>query len=71
MIGLQEMLMQCDGREIRLFPCWDRGMDVSFRLHAPHRTQVTCVLSKGTITELSVTPAERRGDVVLPAGWLA
>ena len=71
MIGLQEMLMQCDGREIRLFPCWDRSADASIRRHAPDRTQVTCVLAKGVITELTVSPEERRGDVVLPAGWQA
>lgn len=64
MIELQEMLMQCEGRTIRLLPCWDEGTDVSFRLYAPDETVVECMWKNGAPALLKVTPECRRKDVV-------
>ena len=63
MIGLQEMLLQSDGRRILLFPAWPREMDVRFRLHAPGNTTIDAELRGGQIVRLVVAPAERMSDV--------
>ncbi len=67
MIGLQEMLMQTDGRTIRLLPAWPRDWDVTFRLHAPYQTVVEGRVVKGKIEQLRVSPPERINDVILPS----
>jgi hypothetical protein len=64
MIGLQEMLMQCEGKKLRLLPCWDKNTDVSFRLFAPDRTCVECVWKHGGLYSLHVTPEKRMEDIV-------
>jgi hypothetical protein len=64
MIGLQEMLMQCDGKKIYLFPAWPKDWDVNFKLHAPYQTTVEGTLKDGKLIELKVTPEVRKGDVV-------
>ncbi|MEZ0612336.1 DUF5703 domain-containing protein [Fibrella sp. WM1] len=66
MIGLQEMLMQTDGRTIRLLPAWPRNWNVTFKLHAPYQTVVEGRVVGGKIEQLRVSPAERAKDVVLP-----
>ena len=66
MIGLQEMLMQTNGKKIYLFPAWPKNWDVSFRLHGANKTVVECVYRGGTIEKLRVTPEERRRDLILP-----
>jgi hypothetical protein len=72
MIGLQEMLMQTVGDEIRLFPAWPREWDVDFKLHAPRNTTVSGRLKGGTLTDLVVTPESRRKDLqIMPPGTLA
>ena len=65
MIGLQEMLLQCEGDHLLLFPAWPAGWDVRFRLCAPHNTVVEAVLKDGRVTALKVTPASRLKDVKL------
>ncbi len=65
MIGLQEMLLQTPGREIRVLPAWPKEWDVSFKLHAPYGTTVEVVFQKGVITMLRVTPQSREKDVVV------
>jgi hypothetical protein len=65
MIGLQEMLMQTDGRVIRLFAAWPKEWDVDFKLHAPYQTVVEGVLRDGKIETLKVTPGNRRQDVIV------
>ncbi len=65
MIGLQEMLMQTIGDEIRLFPAWPTEWDVDFKLHAPRNTTVQGRLKNGTLTELVVTPESRKADLVI------
>lgn len=65
MLGLQEMLMQCIGDTIRLFPAWPKDWDVDFKLHAPKRTIVEGSLKCGKIQKLTVTPKERKKDVFM------
>lgn len=65
MIGLQEMLMQTDGKRILLFPAWPRDKDVKFRLQAPYNTTVQAEWKGGKLVRLYVWPEERRKDVEL------
>lgn len=62
-IQLQEMLMQTDDRMIYLFPCWDKTIDVDFKLHAPCQTTVEVSLVAGKLARLVVQPPERLADV--------
>ncbi|GAB3325066.1 DUF5703 domain-containing protein [Larkinella ripae] len=64
MIGLQEMLLQADGRKIYLFPAWPKRWDVQVKLHAPYKTTIEAVLKNGKLEKLLVTPESRRSDVV-------
>ncbi|MDN3587642.1 DUF5703 domain-containing protein [Pedobacter aquatilis] len=64
MIGLQEMLMQVDGKKIYLFPAWPKDWDVHFKLHAPYQTTVEVQLKNGKIESLKVLPESRKADVV-------
>lgn len=63
MIGLQEMLMQCDGKKIILFPAWPKNWDVHFKLHAPYQTTVEGILKNGKLENLKVIPEERTKDI--------
>lgn len=65
MIGLQEMLMQCDGRTIRLLPAWPPDWEVEFKLHAPFNTVVEGRYADGKLAWLRVTPPERLADVIV------
>lgn len=64
MIGLQEMLMQCFGRQILLLPAWPAEWDVEFKLHAHFNTVVEGRYVAGKL-EYSVTPSERAADVIV------
>jgi hypothetical protein len=64
MIGLQEMLMQTSGEEIRLFPAWPKNWDVNFKLYAPFNTIVEGELKNGKVESLKVTPKSRENDVI-------
>ena len=64
MIAVQEMLMQEADGKIRLFPAWPRHRDVRFKLCASGNTVVEAELSKGQVVNVTVTPAERKKDVV-------
>jgi hypothetical protein len=64
MMALQAMLLQSDGRELRLFPAWPKTWDVEFKLRAPLATTVEGVYRGGKLERLSVTPPEREKDVV-------
>ena len=68
MIGLQEMLMQTgsDGKKIYILPSWPLDRDISFKLHAPEKTEVEVKLQDGKIVYLNVTPSSRIDDIVLP-----
>jgi len=63
MIGLQEMLMQVDDKEILLFPAWDKNRDVHFKLNAPYNTTVEAELKNGKLVNLTVLPEARKNDV--------
>ena len=65
MIGLQEMLMQTLGDEIRLLPAWPADWDVDFKLHAPRQTTIEGQVRGGEIINLKVTPESRRKDIVI------
>jgi len=64
MIGLQEMLMACDGKKILLFPAWPKDWDVHFKLHAPYQTTVEGTLKNGKLIALKVSPEKRRADII-------
>lgn len=66
--GLQQMLMQTDGKKIRLLPAWPENWDADFKLNAPYRTTVQGKVSKGKLVNLTVIPADRRADVIDAAG---
>ncbi len=63
MIGLQEMLLQTDGKRILLFPAWPKDKDVHFKLQAPYNTTVEAEWKGGKLVKLNVWPEARRGDV--------
>jgi len=65
MIGLQEMLMQTDGRKIYLLPAWPKDWNATFKLHAPYQTTIEGRIKNGVIEDLKVTPAERLSDVIV------
>ncbi len=64
MVGLQEMLVQTDGRTIHLLPAWPRDWDVAFKLHAPYETVLEGEVKDGQLVSLTVSPESRREDVV-------
>jgi hypothetical protein len=64
MIGLQEMLLQVDDRNILLFPAWPAAVDVHFKLHAPYNTTVEAELKDGKVVSLIVLPESRKADVI-------
>jgi alpha-L-fucosidase 2 len=66
MITLQAMLLQADGRTIRLLPAWPEDWDCDFKLHTSRQTVVEATVVGGKVAKLKVTPEERRKDVALP-----
>ncbi len=65
MMTLQSMLLQWDGDKIFLFPAWDKNWDVDFKLHAPNKTTVHCILKDGHINSINVTPKEREKNILI------
>jgi hypothetical protein len=64
MIGLQEMLLQENGKKIYLFPAWPKSWDVHFKLHAAYQTTVEGILKSGKLEMLTVQPASRKTDII-------
>ncbi|HUB62694.1 MAG TPA: DUF5703 domain-containing protein [Puia sp.] len=62
--GLQHMLLQTAGKKLLLLPAWPANWDADFKLHAPYRTTLAGKVRNGRLTELVVTPAARRADVI-------
>ena len=62
--GLQQMLMQVDGKKIMLLPAWPTGWDADFKLNAPYNTTVEGRVENGKLINLKVTPASRKIDVI-------
>ena len=65
MIGLQEMLMQVDGKKIYLLPAFPKNWNARFKLNAPYQTTIEATVTNGKITQLLVTPKEREKDVLI------
>ncbi|MGB2823200.1 MAG: LamG-like jellyroll fold domain-containing protein, partial [Phycisphaerae bacterium] len=65
MSTLQTMLLQTDGRRIRLLPAWPKEWEADFKLHAPYRTLIEGSVEGGKLTRWRVTPQERKGDVTV------
>jgi hypothetical protein len=65
MITLQRMLMQCEGKTIRLLPAWPKDWDSNFKLHAPYNTTVEGRVENGKVLNLKVTPESRINDVIV------
>jgi hypothetical protein len=63
--GLQEMLMQTNGRKIILLPAWPKNWNAEFKLHAPYETTVEGRIVKGKLVDLKVTPDVRKSDVTI------
>jgi hypothetical protein len=63
MIGLQEMIMQCDGRRILLGPAWPGEWNGAFKLHAPYQTTVEGHVADGKVVVDQVSPESRRKDI--------
>jgi hypothetical protein len=61
---LQTMLLQCDGKAIRLLPAWPKDWDADFKLHAPFETVIEGRVRGGKVVDLRVTPPERAADIV-------
>ena len=62
---LQLMLMQANGREIRLMPAWPENWTADFKLCAPYNTTVEGHVENGKLTRLNVLPKGREKDVVI------
>lgn len=62
--GLQEMLMQTEGKKILLFPAWPKEWNADFKLNAPYQTIVEGTIKEGKLSNLKVSPASRMKDVV-------
>jgi hypothetical protein len=69
MVGLQDMLLQTDGKRILLLPAWPPDWDVDFKLHAPEHTTVEGKVRGGKLVNLLVTPVLRRADVEVLAPY--
>ncbi len=65
-LALQAMLVQAVDDKIHLFPAWpaDRW-NVTFKVHLPRQTTIEGELKDGKLVTLTVTPEERRRDVVV------
>jgi hypothetical protein len=59
------MLLQSEGSVLRLLPAWPAGWDADFKLSAPFQTTVQAKVRDGKITDLVVTPASRRADLII------
>lgn len=65
MTSLQLMLMQTEGRVIRLLPAWPGDWSADFKLHAPYNTTVEGHVEDGKLVHLKVIPAQRTKDVII------
>jgi alpha-L-fucosidase 2 len=64
MNGLQQMLLQAEGKKLLLMPAWPADWSADFKLHAPYRTTVEGRVRNGRLVALTVSPAGRRADVI-------
>lgn len=57
---LQHMLVQDDGERLHILPAWPPHWNVSFRLHAAHRTTVEGQVRDGKLVKLHVSSDRQR-----------
>ncbi len=69
MIGLQEMLLQTDGKGIRVLPSWPKEWNVDFKLHAPYNTIISGSYNMGN-TNVETIPSERKENVIMKSAHL-
>ena len=62
---LQLMLMQAEGRTIRIIPAWPKEWNADFKLHAPYNTTIECSVRNGKVSQMKVTPESRKMDIVI------
>jgi hypothetical protein len=62
--ALQQMLMQVDNKKIMLLPAWPAGWDADFKLNAPYNTTVKGKVRNGRLTDVVITPASRKADLI-------
>lgn len=65
LMGVNFMLMQSEGDQIRLLPAWPKDWSAEFKLHAPGNTTVEGVVKNGKLEKLKVTPESRTKDIQL------
>lgn len=65
-LALNYMLLQCEGKEIRILPCWPKDWNVEFKLNAPYNTVIEGSYINSKLERLKITPAEREKDIILP-----
>jgi alpha-L-fucosidase 2 len=68
--GLQEMLMQINGRQIMLLPAWPKDWNAEFKLHAPYETSVEGRIVKGKLVEIKVIPESRKADITVAGKFI-
>jgi hypothetical protein len=61
---LQLMLVQSEGRDIRLLPAWPADWDADFKLHAPYNTVIEGRVRGGQMVRLNITPRSRKADLI-------
>ncbi|MCI7705403.1 MAG: hypothetical protein SPF43_04745, partial [Bacteroidales bacterium] len=65
MIGLQDMLLQTQGKHIYLCPAWPKDWDCDFKLHAPYNTIIEGSIRQGKLDSYQVFPNDRKNDVIV------
>ena len=65
--ALQRMLVQDTGDKILLLPAWPANWDADFKLHVSGETVICGKVIRGQLTEWSIEPATRKGDVTVYA----
>jgi len=63
--ALQRMLVQEANGKILLLPAWPSDWDVDFKLHLEKNTVIRGTVVDGKLTDWSIEPAARKGDVVV------
>jgi hypothetical protein len=63
MIALQAMLLQYDEKSITLFPAFPKDWNVDFKLHAPDKTEISCIFEKGKLEKLDVIPKSAKNKI--------
>ena len=64
-LAVQNMLVQCDGRTIRLLPAWPSDWEADFKFHLPGPAVIAGRVSGGKLVHWAVDPPERAKDVVV------